>query len=194
MRSIFSTKKNLLGISNGEWLINTLWLCNSLHFGLRGCGEHRQMCWGDVQLMKDTDRTEYLYFSEKQTKTRSARCTLIRVMSDRSNLELSRLQIYRANEILLLFSRYFLKRDQSPWTNQMHPFILVLIILQKTLIKVGLKPMQWELTNLTVWWKQWLRSPALTTLTLRTTGLENGWSKAAGYGLELLYNVTWRDV
>ena len=76
MRSIFSTKKNLLGISNGEWLINTLWLCNSLHFGLRGCGEHRQMCWGDVQLMKDTDRTEYLYFSEKQTKTRSARCTL----------------------------------------------------------------------------------------------------------------------
>ena len=150
MRSIFSTKKNLLGISNGEWLINTLWLCNSLHFGLRGCGEHRQMCWGDVQLMKDTDRTEYLYFSEKQTKTRSARCTLIRVMSDRSNLELSRLQIYRANEILLLFSRYFLKRDQSPWTNQMHPFILVLIILQKTLIKVGLKPMQWELTNLTV--------------------------------------------
>ena len=150
MRSIFSTKKNLLGISNGEWLINTLWLCNSLHFGLRGCGEHRQMCWGDVQLMKDTDRTEYLYFSEKQTKTRSARCTLIHVMSDRSNLELSRLQIYRANEILLLFSRYFLKRDQSPWTNQMHPFILVLIILQKTLIKVGLKPMQWELTNLTV--------------------------------------------
>ena len=131
-------------------------------------------------------------FLKKKTKTRSARCTLIHVMSDRSNLELSRLQIYRANEILLLFSRYFLKRDQSPWTNQMHPFILVLIILQKTLIKVGLKPMQWELTNLTVWWKQWLRSPALTTLTLRTTGLENGWSKAAGYGLELLYNVTWR--
>ena len=150
MRSIFSTKKNLLGISNGEALINTLWLCNSLHFGLRGCGEHRQMCWGNFQLMKDTDRTEYLYFSEKQTKTRSARYTLIHVMSERSNLELSRLQIYRANEILLLFSRYFLKRDQSPWTNQMHPFILVLIILQKTLIKVGLKPMQWELTNLTV--------------------------------------------
>ena len=72
---------------------------------------------------------------------------LIYVMSDRSNLKLSRLQIYRANEILLLFSRSILKRDQSPWTNQMHPFILVLIILQKTLIKVDLKPMQWELTN-----------------------------------------------
>ena len=48
---------------------------------------------------------------------------LIHVMSDRSNLKLSRLQIYRANEILLLFSRSILKRDQSPWTNQMHPFI-----------------------------------------------------------------------
>ena len=30
------------------------------------------MCWGDVQLMKDADRTEYLHSSERQTKTRSA--------------------------------------------------------------------------------------------------------------------------
>ena len=51
---------------------NTLWLFNSLHFGLRGCGEHRQMCWGDVQLMKDADGTEYLHSSERQTKKRSA--------------------------------------------------------------------------------------------------------------------------
>ena len=51
-------EKNLLGISNGEALINSLCLFNSLHFGLRGCGEHRQMCWGDVQLMKDADGTE----------------------------------------------------------------------------------------------------------------------------------------
>ena len=29
------------------------------------------MCWGDVQLMKDADGTEYLHFSERQTKTRS---------------------------------------------------------------------------------------------------------------------------
>ena len=64
-------EKNLLGISNGEALINTLWLFNSLHFGLRGCGEHPQMCWGDVQLTKDKDGIEYLHFSERQTKTRS---------------------------------------------------------------------------------------------------------------------------
>ena len=72
MKLIFSTKKNLLGISNGEAFINTLWLFNSLHFGLRGRGEHRQMCWGDVQLMKDADGTGYLHSSERQTKTRSA--------------------------------------------------------------------------------------------------------------------------
>ena len=28
------------------------------------------MCWGDVQLMKDADGTEYLHFSERQTNTR----------------------------------------------------------------------------------------------------------------------------
>ena len=64
-------EKNFLGISNGEALINTLWLFNSLHFGLRGCGEHRQMCWGNVQLKKDAEGTEYLHFSKRQTKTRS---------------------------------------------------------------------------------------------------------------------------
>ena len=29
------------------------------------------MYWGDVQLMKDADGTEYLHFSERQTKTKS---------------------------------------------------------------------------------------------------------------------------
>ena len=55
---------------NGEALINTLWLFNSLHFGLRGCGENRQMHGKGVQLMKDADETELLHFSERQTKTR----------------------------------------------------------------------------------------------------------------------------
>lgn len=41
-------EKNLLGIA--EALLNTLWLLNSVHFGLRGCEEHRQMAWGDVKL------------------------------------------------------------------------------------------------------------------------------------------------
>ena len=103
------------------------------------------MCWGDVQLTRDG--TEYLIFLKDKL---TSEVELIHVMSDRSNLKLSRLQIYRENEILLLFSSSILKRDQSLFLNQMYPFIWVLIILQKTLIKVGLKPMQWVLTNSTV--------------------------------------------
>ena len=41
-------EKNLHGISNAEALLSTVWLLNSVHFGLRGCEEHRQMTWGDV--------------------------------------------------------------------------------------------------------------------------------------------------
>ena len=63
-------EKNLLGFSNGEALINTLWLFNSLHFGPRGCGEHQQMCWGDVQFKEYADGTKYLRFSERQTESR----------------------------------------------------------------------------------------------------------------------------
>ena len=55
-------EKGLLGISSAEALVNTLWLLNSVHFGLRGCGDHRQMAWGDVKLLQETDGTEYLEF------------------------------------------------------------------------------------------------------------------------------------
>ena len=64
-------EKNLLGISNAEALPNTVWLFNSVHFGLRGCKEHRQMTRGDVQLPMEADATEYLEYSERQTKTRT---------------------------------------------------------------------------------------------------------------------------
>ena len=42
--------KNLLGLSSPESLLNTLWLNNTQHVGLRGCQEHRDMKWGDIQL------------------------------------------------------------------------------------------------------------------------------------------------
>ena len=44
-------EKGLLGMCSPEALLNTLWLNNTLHFGLRGCKEHRDMCWGDVKLI-----------------------------------------------------------------------------------------------------------------------------------------------
>ena len=64
-------EKGLLGMCSPEALLNTLWLNNTLHFGLRGCKEHRGMCWGDVKLHKTANGVEYLEFNERQTKTRT---------------------------------------------------------------------------------------------------------------------------
>ena len=52
-----------------------------MHFGLRGCKEHRDMCWGDVKLKETADSKEYLEFNERQTKTRTGSdCRDIRAM------------------------------------------------------------------------------------------------------------------
>ena len=63
--------KELLGTSTPEALLNTIWFYNTIHFGLRGCKEHRNMCWGDVQLRQSTNGEEFLEYSERQTKTRT---------------------------------------------------------------------------------------------------------------------------
>ena len=63
--------KELLGLSSPESLLNTLWLNNTQHFGLRGCQEHRNMRWGDVQSQTSADGTEFLEYTERQTKTRT---------------------------------------------------------------------------------------------------------------------------
>ena len=63
--------KELLGTSTPEALLNTIWFNNTIHFGLRGCKEHRNMCWGDVQLRQTTNGEEFLEYSERQTKTRT---------------------------------------------------------------------------------------------------------------------------
>ena len=66
-------EKGLLGMCSPEALLNTLWLNNTLHFGLRGCKEHRDMCWGDhdVKLHKAANGVECLEFNERRTKTRT---------------------------------------------------------------------------------------------------------------------------
>ena len=69
-----------LGGHSPNSILNTLWLYNSLGFILRGSQEHRAMCWGDVQLGKDEDGTEYLTFNERQTKTRQGDTTDIRAV------------------------------------------------------------------------------------------------------------------
>ena len=74
-------EKGLLGTRNPEALLNTLWLNSTMHFGLRGCKEHRDMCWGDVKLKETADGKECLEFNERQTKTRTGSdCRDIRAM------------------------------------------------------------------------------------------------------------------
>ena len=57
-------EKELLGTSNREALLNTVWFNNTIHFGLRGCKENRDMCWGDVKLRKNANDEEYLEYFE----------------------------------------------------------------------------------------------------------------------------------
>ena len=51
-------EKGLIDMCSPEALLNTLWLNNTLHFGLRGCKQHRDMCWGDVKLHKTANGVE----------------------------------------------------------------------------------------------------------------------------------------
>ena len=66
-------EKNLLGISTAEALLNTMWFNNTIHFGLRGCKEHREICRGDVKLCQTSTGQEYLEFNERETKNRSVK-------------------------------------------------------------------------------------------------------------------------
>ena len=62
-----------LGVSTPTSMINTLWLNNTVHFGMRGGGEeHRALCLGDLVLQYDDDlKLEYVQYNERQTKTRT---------------------------------------------------------------------------------------------------------------------------
>ena len=62
-------EKNLLGSSTAEALLNTVWFNNTIHFGLRGCKEYREMCWGDVKLCQTSTGQKYFEFNERETKT-----------------------------------------------------------------------------------------------------------------------------
>ena len=70
-RDILFERKDM-GFSSPKALINTLWLNNCMHFGLRGGKEQRELKWGDVVLKTNPFGKEYLeYCTERQTKTRS---------------------------------------------------------------------------------------------------------------------------
>ena len=63
--------KKLLGSSSPQALLNTLWLNNMIHFGLRECKQQKELRWEDIVLKTDCDGKKYLEYFERQTKTRT---------------------------------------------------------------------------------------------------------------------------
>ena len=52
-----------------------------MHFGLRCCKEHKDICWGDVKVKETADGEEYLEFNERLIKTRTGSdCRDVRAM------------------------------------------------------------------------------------------------------------------
>ncbi|XP_071135768.1 uncharacterized protein KIAA1958-like [Mytilus edulis] len=64
-------EQNLLGTGNPEALLNTIWLNNTLHFGMRGRKEHTDMLFGDIKMMTTASGEQYLEYNERLTKTRT---------------------------------------------------------------------------------------------------------------------------
>lgn len=59
-------------------MLHSLWLNNTMYFGLRGRHEHSNMCWGDIELHHDSKGAEFLMFTERATKTRQGGTRLTR--------------------------------------------------------------------------------------------------------------------
>ena len=58
------------GSNNPDSLLSALWYMNTVHFGLRGTHEHRQLKWGDIKLVTETGGQQKLIYNERLTKTR----------------------------------------------------------------------------------------------------------------------------
>ncbi|CAC5383062.1 unnamed protein product [Mytilus coruscus] len=58
------------GTDDPNSLLSTIWYMNTIHVGLRGSHEHRQLKWGDIELETDRNKIQYLSYNERLTKTR----------------------------------------------------------------------------------------------------------------------------
>ena len=66
------------GIWNGKARAKSLMLLNTIHFGLRGCKEHREMCWGRCKTLPNFHRAGVPRIQWKRNqnlfKERSSEC------------------------------------------------------------------------------------------------------------------------
>lgn len=109
-----------MGASTPDIILQTLWFYNTVHFGLRGCAEHRDMCWGDINLKEDENGNEYLEFTERQTKTRTGenprdvRTVKPKIWCNVANPEKCPVQIYKL----------YAKKRPSGYSEPTHPFYI----------------------------------------------------------------------
>ena len=94
-----------LRIESPQAVISTLWLNSTIHFGLRGSKEQRELCWGDIKLKETPDRKEHLeYSNERQTKTRSESDP--RDTGKITPLKCVQLPNYQMNETQFMFTNF----------------------------------------------------------------------------------------
>ena len=112
---------NLLGSANGEALLNTVWLNNTQHFGLRGCQEHRDMKWGDVELKTTADGLEHLEYNERQTKTRTGSQP-----KDTRTVKPKMFAVRGSEKDPVLFYRQYARKRPDDMNNKDSPFYLAI--------------------------------------------------------------------
>ena len=113
-----------LGINTPESVLNTLWLNNTKHFGMRGgAAEHRALCWGDIQLCFDSEmNAEYLEYSERQTKTRTG--------VDVRDTRKSKPRMYATavpGRCPIECYKFYADRRPADFCNPDHPFYLAIV-------------------------------------------------------------------
>ena len=114
IEKLFENKQ--LGIHNPESVINTMWLYNTIGFGLRGADKHRQMCWGDITL-KAEDQQEYLELNERKTKTRQGTSTDVRPIKPKiwgTGTEKCPVELYK----------FYQKKRPEKYCNEADPFYI----------------------------------------------------------------------
>ena len=111
-----------------------MWLNSTIHFGLRGGKEQRELRWRDVKLKQKPVRTEYLEYSvERQTKTRTG--------SDPTDTRKIKPRMYSAPDLpaekdhVRVYKIYTSKRPESMKTDD-SPFYLAVNNLQLSSLSI----------------------------------------------------------
>ena len=118
---------------------------------MRGGKEHRDLCWGDVQLTEDENGCQYLDYTERQTKTRTGENPrdvrpIKPGMYENPNKDRCPVQLYKE----------FAERRPTDCNTAESPFYIALNNVKErneTKHRRGLRKQLLDRTNYTGWWQ-----------------------------------------